>query len=1060
MSIKRYVAPTTREAMMQVRRELGDDAVIIANRRVGNRIEILAAAPDAVAALVERSEVRDDPRAAPPRDLMPPERVAGRADARPKVEAFQDFVRRQMQAEAGQQPARAAARDLNARTTQLPAARPLPSNAAGNSALAMYQDVADIEDDVEFGGAPLERAPVRRGEAGVRGMDAAPAPRRSAERDADAAADAPAARATRAATLQRSHRAAQVESDARADEDAALARGTRASTLARSHRAQQIETPEEPAVFRRRPAHVAPAARPEEANATSRSAPAATARPAVDIVLEPSVVAAPVSASTAQTAATPVSTPAERTPEAPAAPIASGHAAVPALPMRSQTAPIATAARLREASINAAQAARALQAVAAAQAQAAALAAGNASAAPAASEAGASQANNVTQANTAMQASAAQSGVAAQTSAVAQANAIAQPAGAQVNPAAQAKASAEASPSVDVSAAAHSSAAAPASVAAAHGAPSLPERSSAGGAPDMPAAAPAGTVAVTTVAVEPVAVAMTLPKAVTLGAAPAGVAETQSETQSSSNEQSAPVVQVAAIAPAMLAIETRASAVAASAWDMPFARPVARSTPRSPAPQAPESDATPAQPAAASQASQAQPGAAAAQPLESELLAELRSMRDILREQIASFAAKPVAVAAVASTPANDPTGTDTLEAVATAGVIAAAAPRAVPAPASTTTSTAASAAAAPAGADSAQRTTVSAATAPSAPLAGDTHGTALPSTPTATPSDSAPEATALAPAPATASGAAIAASMPVVQSGTGVRVMTRLLTAGFSADVARRIAARAPAQSDPAQAEEWLQEVIAHNVRSIEPGDGIVERAARPASPGQVFALIGPTGVGKTTTVAKLAARFAVRHGTSALGLITLDAYRVAAPEQLRAYGRILGTPVHVAQDAATLRELLATMVHKRLVLIDTCGLSQRDERLGEMLDLLAAAGSATRPIRRVLLMNSASHAETLDDAARAWRAGECTGAILTKLDEAARIGGSLDVTLRHRLTLLGLTNGQRVPEDWHAANSRLLAHLALKPAAQLFELADEEGAALIDAHGRTATVVGTAHG
>jgi flagellar biosynthesis protein FlhF len=288
-------------------------------------------------------------------------------------------------------------------------------------------------------------------------------------------------------------------------------------------------------------------------------------------------------------------------------------------------------------------------------------------------------------------------------------------------------------------------------------------------------------------------------------------------------------------------------------------------------------------------------------------------------------------------------------------------------------------------------------------------------------------------------------------------RVVTRLLTAGFSAEVARRIADHLPAQIDAAQAEGWLHDVLALNIRCTDAGDGIVERAGRPASPGQVFALVGPTGVGKTTTVAKLAARFAVRHGTSALGLITLDAYRVAAPEQLRTYGRILGTPVHMAQDLTTLRDLLATMVHKRLILIDTCGVSQRDERLGEMLDLLAAAGSATRPVQRVLLLNSASHAETLEETARAWRAPECTGAILTKLDEATRIGGSLDVSLRHRLTLLGVTNGQRVPEDWHAANSKLLAHLALKPAAQLFELGDEEGTALL--HATSAANHGAVH-
>src|SRR5262249_54937656 len=144
-----------------------------------------------------------------------------------------------------------------------------------------------------------------------------------------------------------------------------------------------------------------------------------------------------------------------------------------------------------------------------------------------------------------------------------------------------------------------------------------------------------------------------------------------------------------------------------------------------------------------------------------------------------------------------------------------------------------------------------------------------------------------------------------VPSSSSATRVMTRLLTAGVSADVARRIAAYVQQDTDAAQVDGWLHDVLAHNIRCAAATDGIVERAGRPASPGQTFALVGPTGVGKTTTVAKLAARFAVRHGTTALGLITLDAYRVAAPEQLRAYGRILGTPVHLAQDSATLREL-----------------------------------------------------------------------------------------------------------------------------------------------------------
>jgi flagellar biosynthesis protein FlhF len=272
-------------------------------------------------------------------------------------------------------------------------------------------------------------------------------------------------------------------------------------------------------------------------------------------------------------------------------------------------------------------------------------------------------------------------------------------------------------------------------------------------------------------------------------------------------------------------------------------------------------------------------------------------------------------------------------------------------------------------------------------------------------------------------------------------RLMTRLLTAGFSAEVARRVAQHAPGDLELASSQEWLQSVIAMNLKCTDSANALVDRSG-------VFALVGPTGVGKTTTVAKLAARFAVKYGTNALGLITLDAYRVAAHEQLRAYGRILGTPVHLAQDSATLRELLASMRGKRLVLIDTCGVGPRDERLNEMLAMLTEAGRDAQRVQPVLLLNAGSHTETLDETARAWRAQQAAGCILTKLDEAARVGGALDCALRYKLTLLALTNGQRVPEDLHLPNAKLLAHLALKPGGQAFALAESEATALAAAH------------
>jgi flagellar biosynthesis protein FlhF len=279
------------------------------------------------------------------------------------------------------------------------------------------------------------------------------------------------------------------------------------------------------------------------------------------------------------------------------------------------------------------------------------------------------------------------------------------------------------------------------------------------------------------------------------------------------------------------------------------------------------------------------------------------------------------------------------------------------------------------------------------------------------------------------------AAAVPQRSAAT-TRVMTRLLMSGFSPDLARRVAVHVPDTSDIAATDAWLHEVIAGNLRCASAADGLTEGHG-------AIALMGPTGVGKTTTVAKLAARFAVRYGAGQLGLVTLDSYRIGAHEQLRSYGRILGVPMHIAQDGATLRELLASLQGKRLVLIDTCGLSQRDERMEEMLGTLSTGRFNMQPIRRVLLLNAASHAETLDEVARAWHAPDAAGAILTKLDEAARIGGAVDCLLRYRLSLFGLTNGQRVPEDWHPAGARLIAHVALKPSSSPYTLEEDEALA-----------------
>jgi flagellar biosynthesis protein FlhF len=283
---------------------------------------------------------------------------------------------------------------------------------------------------------------------------------------------------------------------------------------------------------------------------------------------------------------------------------------------------------------------------------------------------------------------------------------------------------------------------------------------------------------------------------------------------------------------------------------------------------------------------------------------------------------------------------------------------------------------------------------------------------------------------------AGAAAGPGVPRNSAATRVMTRLLMSGFSPDLARKIAAHAPPTREIEATDTWLHQVIAANLHCATAAEGLMETQG-------AVALVGPTGVGKTTTVAKLAARFAVRYGASQLGLVTLDSYRIGAHDQLRSYSRILGVPMHIAQDSATLRELLVSLQGKRLVLIDTCGLSQRDERMQEMLGILRNARFGLAPVKPILLLNAASHAETLDEVARAWGAQQSGGAILTKLDEAARIGGAIDCLLRYRLTLFGLTNGQRVPEDWHPAGASLIAHVALKPSTSPFTLAEDEAQA-----------------
>jgi flagellar biosynthesis protein FlhF len=240
-----------------------------------------------------------------------------------------------------------------------------------------------------------------------------------------------------------------------------------------------------------------------------------------------------------------------------------------------------------------------------------------------------------------------------------------------------------------------------------------------------------------------------------------------------------------------------------------------------------------------------------------------------------------------------------------------------------------------------------------------------------------------------------------------------RLLDAGFSPALIRKLVTSLPVDVDE---QAWATNVLERNLVTSERDTALEDL-------GGVYAMIGATGVGKTTSTAKLAAAFATRHGAANLGLITLDAYRVAAHEQLRTYGRILGVPVHTAHDRASLEDLLDLLAAKRMVLIDTAGMAQRDSRTRELLDMVSH-----RAINRVLVVNASAQGETIEDQLAAYAAPSCRGVILSKLDEAVKLGPALDSMLRHKLRVLAVANGQRVPEDWHRLSAHALVQRALR--------------------------------
>ena len=248
--------------------------------------------------------------------------------------------------------------------------------------------------------------------------------------------------------------------------------------------------------------------------------------------------------------------------------------------------------------------------------------------------------------------------------------------------------------------------------------------------------------------------------------------------------------------------------------------------------------------------------------------------------------------------------------------------------------------------------------------------------------------------------------------------VLREMLAAGFSASLARYLIEKMPAGKDAAESMKWIRTVLGRNLTSMTDEDEILEK-------GGVFALVGPTGVGKTTSTAKLAARCVMRHGPEKLALITTDAYRIGGHEQLRIYGKILGVMVHSVKDEADLRIALKELRNKHTVLIDTVGVSQRDQMVTEQVAMLSESGA---DVKRLLCLNATSTNETLNEVVRAYQGSGLAGCIMTKLDEAASIGNVLDVVIRQKLRLFYVSSGQRVPEDLHLADRAMLVDRAFR--------------------------------
>lgn len=245
----------------------------------------------------------------------------------------------------------------------------------------------------------------------------------------------------------------------------------------------------------------------------------------------------------------------------------------------------------------------------------------------------------------------------------------------------------------------------------------------------------------------------------------------------------------------------------------------------------------------------------------------------------------------------------------------------------------------------------------------------------------------------------------------------SRLEQMGITSELAEEVVSYAPESSNEREAWLFLLKLLANRMSTT--GNAILNQQG-------IVALVGPTGTGKTTTVAKLAARYAQKYGADQVALVTIDSYRIAAYEQLATYGKIIGCSVKKAQNEQELSDVLYQFRNKRLVLIDTAGFGQRDSRLIKQLDTLNHHTCAN--IKKYLVMQANTQYQVMERTIRAYKPISLQGCIFTKLDECYSLGEAISAAIEHQLAISYLTDGQRVPEDLKVADAKYLISTAAK--------------------------------